>query len=410
MKKITILFFTLCVSLNLVAQETIQKAQQKASEAMQQYYAKDFKASLQSFEEALKVKELQHDGNLYNAACSAALCGEKNKAWKYLDMAIAAGYDNYPHLFKDADLETLHSDAKWKKLQSEKGLDVEKIKKAFANLKTEAQLMQLIPFNKNGLYGYMQYGTKKVMVEPMFNRANLFYVGWNGENKRMELERNGYKVWIKANGEVFTDFPDSDFSPPMMEAMPMGGGDEPFRPKADKEGLGFSSQLGTIVSYSKDYTTFSEFTMNEKTCAIVTFQGKKGIVDEDGKAVHENFDTKYKEINYAVLSHQSNNPIVIYTQTTDDKWNIYSSGGTLIYEKLDQNPNYQAQYFLIKKDGKHGVISTEGKEIIKTKYKESYYYIQKHLTAKNEPHHLFQFKLEGDKDFFYVDENGVEYR
>ncbi len=58
----------------------------------------------------------------------------------------------------------------------------------------------------------------------------------------------------------------------------------------------------------------------------------------------------------------------------------------------------------------NSLISTEGKEIIKAKYKESYPYIQKHFTAEKEIHYLFRFKLEGEKDFFYVDENGVEYR
>ncbi len=137
--------------------------------------------------------------------------------------------------------------------------------------------------------------------------------------------------------------------------MEMEEADKHFRPKADKEGLGFTTQLGTIVSYSKDYTTFSELKINEKTYAIVTFQGKQGIVDEEGKAVHKNFDTKYKGIFSEVLYNQSNRPIVIYTQTNDDKWSIYNSDGTLICENLDKNPNYQSQYFLIQKDGKHGV-------------------------------------------------------
>ncbi len=135
MKKITILIFAFCASLNLVAQDEISKAQQKVSEAMQQYYAKDYKASLQSYEEAFKVKELQTNDYLYKAACSAALCGDKNKAWKYLDMAIAAGIANYRHIFNDTYLVTLHNDVQWKKMQSERDFDLEKTKKAFANLK-----------------------------------------------------------------------------------------------------------------------------------------------------------------------------------------------------------------------------------------------------------------------------------
>ncbi len=58
--------------------------------------------------------------------------------------------------------------------------------------------MQLIPSYKNGLYGYMEYGTKKVLVEPMFTKANLYfthYGSWNrSDDKRMELENKGFPV------------------------------------------------------------------------------------------------------------------------------------------------------------------------------------------------------------------------
>ncbi|AYA38930.1 hypothetical protein D3Y59_12810 [Hymenobacter oligotrophus] len=49
----------------------------------------------------------------YNAACSWALAGNKDKAFRYLDQATAAGWDNVPHLKQDADLGALRTDKRW---------------------------------------------------------------------------------------------------------------------------------------------------------------------------------------------------------------------------------------------------------------------------------------------------------
>lgn len=55
---------------------------------------------------------------LYNIACSYALMGDNENAWKYLHQALDAGYNNYAHLLRDTDLEILRSDKKWKKFET----------------------------------------------------------------------------------------------------------------------------------------------------------------------------------------------------------------------------------------------------------------------------------------------------
>jgi len=54
----------------------------------------------------------------YNAACSAALAEMKDSAFGYLDFAIDLGWIDSQRLEKDADLETLWNDRRWKLLVS----------------------------------------------------------------------------------------------------------------------------------------------------------------------------------------------------------------------------------------------------------------------------------------------------
>ena len=51
----------------------------------------------------------------YDIACLHALRGVKDEAFKWLDVAIAAGYTNVEHMLKDSDFDSLHDDPRWEK-------------------------------------------------------------------------------------------------------------------------------------------------------------------------------------------------------------------------------------------------------------------------------------------------------
>ena len=51
---------------------------------------------------------------VYDAACSHALAGEKDAAFASLDQALSLGYGHVDHVLSDGDLESLHSDPRWK--------------------------------------------------------------------------------------------------------------------------------------------------------------------------------------------------------------------------------------------------------------------------------------------------------
>ncbi|MBC3919005.1 hypothetical protein H8L32_16055 [Undibacterium sp. CY18W] len=51
----------------------------------------------------------------YDIACLHALSGAKDDAFKWLDVAIGAGYLNVDHMLKDSDFDSLHDDPRWQK-------------------------------------------------------------------------------------------------------------------------------------------------------------------------------------------------------------------------------------------------------------------------------------------------------
>jgi transcriptional regulator GlxA family with amidase domain len=56
---------------------------------------------------------------LYNAACSAALASQADRAFDYLQQAVAAGFDDVALLDRDGDLDALRQDARYGALRAE---------------------------------------------------------------------------------------------------------------------------------------------------------------------------------------------------------------------------------------------------------------------------------------------------
>jgi hypothetical protein len=64
------------------------------------------------YQEAI-AKGARSQGVFYDAACSLALSGEKEKAFQMLDRSIKAGWRNTEHMERDSDLNSLHDDPLW---------------------------------------------------------------------------------------------------------------------------------------------------------------------------------------------------------------------------------------------------------------------------------------------------------
>ena len=79
------------------------------------YEEKDYAKSVEIFEQAFKL-ENPKPSDLYNAACSASLAKQTDKAFDFLGQAIDRGYSNLGHLKADTDLVSLYSDSRWKEI------------------------------------------------------------------------------------------------------------------------------------------------------------------------------------------------------------------------------------------------------------------------------------------------------
>ncbi|WP_400192970.1 DUF6624 domain-containing protein [Hymenobacter sp. B81] len=78
------------------------------------YQAKRYAESGKLYDRAFKAKQARPTaGDYYNAACSWALAGNPRQAFRYLDQATEAGWENLAHLQQDPDLASLHADKRW---------------------------------------------------------------------------------------------------------------------------------------------------------------------------------------------------------------------------------------------------------------------------------------------------------
>jgi C-terminal processing protease CtpA/Prc len=83
-----------------------------AREAHDAYVAKDFARSADLYAAAANL-DASDTSVLYNAACSAALAGRTDDAFRMLNRAVDGGWADPAHLGKDTDLASLHGDPRW---------------------------------------------------------------------------------------------------------------------------------------------------------------------------------------------------------------------------------------------------------------------------------------------------------
>ncbi len=105
-----------------------QSHEELAQKAQDAYNRKDYANSANLYSEAIKKGGLDAN-NYYNAACSYALAGDKENAFKFLDQAIRYGYVNTAHLQKDTDLDPLHADQRWPQMVANSESTGKRIKK-----------------------------------------------------------------------------------------------------------------------------------------------------------------------------------------------------------------------------------------------------------------------------------------
>lgn len=106
------------------------------------YDAKDFQKSIQTYDQAFKLERKNHT-DLYNAACSAALAMEKEKAYELLESAVENGWINVRHIREDTDLTSLHGEKRWEALLARMQRRLEEIESHY-NRPLQKQLLQIL--------------------------------------------------------------------------------------------------------------------------------------------------------------------------------------------------------------------------------------------------------------------------
>jgi hypothetical protein len=167
-------------------------------EADSLYQAKDYKHSIEKYDVAFKIEKTS-PGDLYNAACSAALSGDHKKAFKWLNLALENGWSNVQHLKSDSDLISLHQNKKWNKLVDDMQKVVD-LREANYDKPLQAKLIAIFDEDQTIRREYIaaqtQYGRESKQVDSLGNimmfkdSINLILIkeildthGWVGPDK-----------------------------------------------------------------------------------------------------------------------------------------------------------------------------------------------------------------------------------
>jgi SagB-type dehydrogenase family enzyme len=119
--------------------------QSLVTEAQAKYTAKEYKEALELVRKAFAIGEPGFM-DYYNAACIAALAGEPDGAFAYLDKGIEAGLvgaEWEEWVESDADLAALRSDARWQSLKDAMRKALEDLQMSFPETRVEGRVVDL---------------------------------------------------------------------------------------------------------------------------------------------------------------------------------------------------------------------------------------------------------------------------
>lgn len=199
-------------------------------EADAYYKNKEYKKSVEKYTAAFSVEQKSPE-DLYNAACSAALLGNKKVAFQWLQLALNKGWSNVNHLTSDSDLKSLHNDKKWTQLVS----DMQKVvdaREANYDKPLQAKLLALFEEDQNIRKEYIKaqkdYGNQSKIVDSL-GKVMMHKDSINLGKVTEILDKYGWvgvdKVGGQANQTLFLVIQHSDlktqqkYLPMMREAV-----------------------------------------------------------------------------------------------------------------------------------------------------------------------------------------------
>ncbi len=210
----------------------------------------------------------------------------------------------------------------------------------------------MAPVSIKDLFGYINE-KGKMIIEPRFEDAEAFSYG------RAAVKKNNQYAYIDMNGETITDFK-------YQKALQFTGN---YAVIKNNDKFGYIDYSGKEIIEPK-YK--SAYPFSKTTAAVVNFEDKIGIIDQNGNIVQDFlFDAIEPKDEY-------------YEVQKNKQWGIIDIDGKVLidceYDKFEDF--YKDSENLVKINGKYGMIDSDGKQIIPCQYDYLYYFKDNLALAK----------------------------
>lgn len=256
------------------------------------YEKKAYSDALKVFEQALSKPEANKN-DYYNAACCASLVGDLDKANTYLNKSIELGYWDLKWMSNDADFANFRQDRRWEKTIQKLNTTLNTIEAKFKPIEN-IHRADLIPYQENGLWGYLHRESKAILVPASFDK-----VGFAGDCLEIKYKNVLFSIDVQTKINLkYQDEPSNSHQQVFKLFNPPG---------VDSSGAlkGFKvTEKGNVNMVSKDFdqgrggpivSPIKPLAIDGQSYLIARKQGKYGLVNQDGVA-HPKIGFNYKSI------------------------------------------------------------------------------------------------------------------
>lgn len=273
------------LSLGVFAQQDAYQLNNLIRKGRAEYNKKNFKLALDYYEQVLAL--YQSTTEYYNAARCASLIGEQEKSALYLNKCIDQGYLDKEWMVKDSDFEGLKKTSDWAKIIANIDGKISAVEANFSGVK-QFVLSDLVPFYQNGKWGYLSKNDRKVVIKPLFYKANF-----GGNCLSVEWDQQTF-IQIDGNGKLKVHRPNNLGFP--LPPVPTSR----YSPKADstKGFKGFKvSEYGRITHASAYYDESAPQTLEGTTGSM---DGSMDMTMDESIEGHDTYLQRHPIVHSAV--------------------------------------------------------------------------------------------------------------